>query len=182
MLEELALPYEIDACLPHAESAKALNPSGKIPVLVEPDGGTLLDSIAIVQYLADQHQRFTFAAGTRERAVQDSFTQFAADDLETPLWTAAKHSFVLPADKRVRAVKPTCNWEFGRSLQALEARLGDGPYLMGEEFTVADLIMTNCILWGRMAKFDPPPKRVEDYAERVSSRPAHQRAIEQGSF
>ena len=181
MLEELELAYEIDPALPHSDSANAHNPSGKVPALVD-DEGVLVDSVAICQYLADKYGQFTYAAGTRERALQDSFTQFAADDLETPLWTAAKHSFVLPAEQRIKEVKPPCKWEFARSLNSLEQRLGSGPYLMGELFTVADLLVTNCIIWSKSAKFDPPPVKVAAYAENVANRPAHLRAVAKGAL
>lgn len=181
MLEELQLDYDIEPALPGSESALAHNASGKIPILLD-DEGALVDSVAICQYLADKSGRFTYPAGTRERAIQDSFTQFAADDLETPLWTAAKHSFVLPKEQRVKEVKPSCKWEFAHSLEALEQRLGAGPYLMGDEFTVADLMVTNCILWSAAAKFDAPSAKIQAYVDGVTARPAHQRAIARGAF
>lgn len=177
LLEELGEPYEIVPAKPHDDEARACNPSGKVPALIEDDGSVLLDSVAICQYLADKHQQFTSKAGTLARARQDSFTQFAVDDLETPLWTAAKHSFVLPKEHRVREVKPACKWEFGRALLVLENRLGSGPYVMGEKFTLADLLLVNCVRWAKAAKFDPPPERIADYVAQISERPAAQRAI-----
>ncbi len=63
----------------------------------------VFDSVAICQFLADRHGHLTFKAGTIERAHQDSFTQFAVDDIESALWTAAKHTFVLPEEYRVPA-------------------------------------------------------------------------------
>lgn len=182
MLEELREPYRIDPCLPHSQSATENNPSGKIPALIEADGHILVDSLAILTYLADKYQKFTHPAGTRERALQDSLTQFAADDLETPLWTAAKHSFILPEDKRVKAVKATCKWEFARSLEVLDQRLGERQFAVGDDFTIADLMLTNCILWSKMARFDPPPPRILAYAERIADRPAHRAAVDKGSF
>ena len=58
-----------------------LNPRGRVPVLKDGEHD-IIDSVAICQYLADKHGKLTFAAGTIQRAHQDSFTQFAVDDVE----------------------------------------------------------------------------------------------------
>jgi len=179
MLEELGEAYDHIPARPHDEAVKRYNPSGKIPVLLD-DMEVVLDSVAICQYLADKHGRLTTPPGTIARARQDSFTQFGADDLETPLWTATKNSFVLPAEWRVKAIKPTCNWEFGRALETLSRRLGDRPFVMGDEICVADIIIGQCLLWSRAAKFDPPPEPVAVYLERLTARPAFQRAKAKG--
>ena len=179
MLEELGQSYAHISARPHDDAAKRYNPSGKIPVLLDGED-VVLDSVAICQFLADKHGQFTAAAGTIERAQQDSFTQFGADDLETPLWTAAKNSFVLPAELRVKAIKPTCKWEFARSLETLAVRLGDRTYVMGDAFCVADVVIGQCLLWSRAAKFDPPPAPISAYLERLIARPGFQRARAKG--
>lgn len=175
MLEELGEPYEQVPTPPRDPSLSAINPSGKVPVLK--DGADyVIDSIAICQYLADKHGRLTSPAGTIKRAHQDSFTQFAADDLESPLWTAAKHTFVLPPELRVEAVKKACHYDFSRALAAFAERLGSRPYVMGEEFTVPDLIIGHCLGWAAMGGFETPAGTVKDYLDRVRSRPAFKAA------
>jgi len=72
-LEELGLDYEVVPAPPRSDEALQYNPSGKVPVLVE-DDDIVIDSVAIVQYLADKHGNLTYPAGTIERAKQDSFT------------------------------------------------------------------------------------------------------------
>lgn len=115
MLNELGLDYQLDPLPPRDASLTAINPSGKVPVPIDgPDA--IIDSVAICQYLADKHGRFTFPAGTVKRAHQDSFTQFAMDDVESALWTAAKHTFVLPKELRVEDVKKACRYEFVRAM------------------------------------------------------------------
>ena len=83
---------------------RALNPLGKVPVLRD-DAHTFTDSTAIMTYLADKHGQLTFPAGSPKRAVQDGHTGFLLDEFDACLWTAARHSFVLPEEKRVPAVK-----------------------------------------------------------------------------
>jgi len=142
MLEELGVDYEIEAVGPRTPEILALNPSGKLPVLKDGDDA-IIDSTAIIQYLADKHGKFTYAAGSIERAKQDSFTCFALDDLDGILWTTAKHSFIFPEEMRAAGVKAAARYDFAKSLTALEKRLGDNEYVMGDTFTVPDIIITD---------------------------------------
>ena len=176
MLEELGESYDVQPCGPHADEINAVNPSGKVPALKD---GTeiVIDSVAICQYLADKHQKFTAPAGTIERAKQDSITHFALDEVDAILWTNARHSFVLPEQRRVEAVKDTCKWEFERSMSVLAERLGDNAYVMGSEFTVPDLILGHCAGWAMNTPgWELPEGKLGDYFKRVRSRPAFERA------
>lgn len=173
LLEELGEPYEIDPALPQSSAIKSVNLTGKIPALMVGDA-ILIESVAICTYLADQHGKCTFPAGTLERARQDSFTQFAVDVLEGALWTAAKNSFVLPEDVRVPAIKEVCKREFSEGLSILEQRLGDGPYVMGGTFTIADIVLGHCLGWAIVAKFGLPESgKVFEYFERLKNRSAY---------
>jgi len=173
LLEELGQSYEIDPAMPQSDAIKAVNPGGKVPALIDGDL-TVSDSIAICTYLADKHGQFTFPAGTPGRARQDSFTQFCVDELEGPLWTAAKNTFVLPEEVRVPAIKDTCRFEFARALKVLEKRLGAGPYVMGETFTIADILIGHCASWAVVAKFDLPSEGpLYEYFKRLRSRDAY---------
>ncbi len=175
MLEELGQPYEHLPAAPRSDDVVAHNPSGKVPVLL--DGQIpLTDSTAILTYLADKHGAMTFPAGTIDRARQDGHTQFLLDELDALLWTASRHSFILPEELRVSAVKDSLKWEYERSLERLEWRLGKGPYLMGETMTVPDIIAAHCGGWAVVAKFPQPNGALKDYFERLRSREAYQRA------
>lgn len=174
-LEELGLPYTQVPAAPRSDEAKEHNPSGKVPALVV-DGAVLTDSTAIITYLADKHDGLTFKAGTLGRARQDGFTHLILDEFDAILWTAARHSFVLPEDKRVSDVKPSLKWEFTRSEDMLVSQMGDGPYLMGEEFTIADILLGHCLDWATGAKFGPEQPRLKDYLANLHERPAYKAA------
>lgn len=176
VLEELGVPYEHLNVGPRSAEVLAVNPSGKVPVL-EADGQAIADSTAIMQFLADRHGALTFPAGTVERARQDSLTHFLLDELDAVLWTAARHSFILPEDKRVPAVKDSLKWEYARSLERLAERLGDGPFLMGATMTVPDILAAHCLLWGIGAKFPAPEGTLAEYLARLRARPAFARAM-----
>ena len=175
-MNEIGLEYEHVQVNAQSVDAKKFNISGKVPTL-DANGVNIADSTAIVTYLADKYNQLTFPAGTIERAQQDSFTQFILDELDSILWTAARHSFVLPKEMRVSELKDTLRWEFARSLKVLESRMGTGPNVMGEEFTIPDIILTHVGGWARVAKFDIPDGKLRDYFRQQIKRPAYISAI-----
>lgn len=176
MLEELGLPFRHVAAMPRSEGVVAFNPAGKVPVLID-DGTPITDSTAILTYLADRHGDLTHPAGTLDRARQDSLTQFLLDEFDAALWLAARHSFVLPEEMRLSAIKNTLRWEFEHSQKTLVHRLAEGPFLMGDRMTVPDFILTHCLIWALSAKFPIAEARLTDYLERMRARPAFRRAI-----
>ena len=172
-LEELGLPYELIPALPQSPEILEVNASGKVPALLEGDT-VLTDSTAIITYLADKHAGLTAPAGTLARAQQDAMTQRFLDELDAVLWTAARHSFALPKDQRVPEVKPSLKWEFNRNLDRIESLI-KGPYVMGEEFTLADIVLTHCLNWAYGAKFPVENQAMLAYGKAMRARPAHQR-------
>lgn len=174
MLEELGEPYFHTDVSPRSEVVMGFNPSGKIPVLRDGDA-VLTDSVAIMTYLADKHQKMTFAAGTVERARQDALTHQILDDVDAVLWTASRHSFVLPQEHRVTGIKESLRWELTVNLDRLATGL-TGPFLMGDKMTVPDILLTHCLGWAIIAKFEPAPPVLREYMERLRTRPAFVRA------
>ncbi len=170
-LEELELAYEHQPHPPRSAEATRLNPSGKVPILIDGDA-VITDSTAILHYLADRHGCLTFPAGTPERARQDGFTFRILDEIEGPLWTAARHSFVLPEEHRLPAIKDSLKWEFDVALKRLGKELGDGPFLMGEVLTVADIVLAHCLGWAEQAGFPVDAPGIADFLARMRARPA----------
>ncbi|MGR3321775.1 MAG: glutathione S-transferase family protein [Pseudooceanicola sp.] len=176
MLEELGLDYTYTPEAPQTEAVLAHSPLGKVPVLLV-DGEPLRDSVAILTYLADKHGKFTHAPGTMERARQDGLTQQVMDELDAVLWTAARHSFILPEKMRVPEVKPSLAKEFARNAKRLADRI-EGPFLMGEEMTVPDILAAHCLNWAHAIKFLPEDETLAAYSKMMRSRPAFRAAAE----
>lgn len=175
MLEELGQPYQARPEGPRSDAVRALNPSGKVPVLI--DGDTVItDSTAILTYLADRHGALTHPAGTPDRARQDALTHLLLDEVEALVWTAARHSFILPPEQRLPAIKDSLKWEYLRNTARIAARI-EGPFLMGEAMTVPDILCAHLTMWARLAKFPDPPQPLIDHMTRMQARPAFQRAI-----
>lgn len=175
MLEELDQPYNHIPANPRSDGVVEFNPAGKVPVLID-DGTPITDSTAILTYLADRHGQFTHPAGTLDRARQDSLTQFLLDEFDAALWLAARHSFILPEEMRLSAIKNTLRWEFEASQKTLVNRMGEGPFLMGDKMTVPDIILTHCLSWALGARFPIVEHDLTTYLDRMRERPAHQRA------
>lgn len=176
LLEELGVEYEEISASPQSEEVRALNPSGKIPCFLDGED-LILDSVAILQYLSDKHGKFTFPAGTIKRAQQDSFMQFACDELDGTLWTAARNSFILPKHLRVPAIKDTLKWEYARSMKTWAQRMGDNEFLVGDTFTIADIVTAHCGTWAKVAGFESGQPVFDDYVKRMTSRPAYKAAL-----
>ncbi len=173
-LEEIGAPYEHIPAAARSDEAKTFNPTGKIPAFVDGDE-VLTDSMAIVTYLADKHGKLTAPAGTIARARQDAMTFWLVDEFDAVLWAAAKHSFVLPEEKRVPAVKDTLKAEFEASAKQLSDRL-DGEFLMGDSLTIPDILACHCLNWAIGANFPRTDEKLFSYAKNLRNRPAFQAA------
>ena len=178
MLEELCETYDLRPVMPQSQDVRTLSPLGKIPILTDGDR-ILTDSIAICQFLADKHGALTASAGTYARARQDAMTHFIVSELDAVLWAATKHSLLLPEGLRLPDMKRVCIAEFETALDHLATVLDARPYMMGEAFTVPDLIAGHCFEWATLAGF-PQPKSgyVADFIARLRARPAFGRATD----
>ena len=177
MLEELGVEYELINASPRSEQILHHNPSGKVPALLV-DDEIIIDSSAILQYLADVHGQFTFSSGTIERARQDSFLHFANDELDGTCWVAAKHTFILPKELRIEGVIKGCKYDWDQAMVTLQKRLGDNEFVMGDKFTIPDIIICHVAGWAKNCGFDWPQNQISDYFKRVRSRPAFEKSWE----
>ena len=175
MLEELGQDYELIPLSPGSDAMKNINPSGKAPAL-QVDGVTLTDSSAIMCYLADKHGQFTHPCGTIERARQDAFLHQINDEFDAVLWTAARHSFVLPEEKRVPEVKESLRWELAYNADRIADQI-EGEFLLGDQMTVPDIMLTHCLNWAFAAKFPLENEKLRAYSKNMRARPAYKRAF-----
>ena len=133
-LEEAGADYDYEAVIlvkgeGRRPSFLRVNPSGKLPVLVDGDL-VLSESSAICTYVGDLFpaSRLTPAFGTADRGRYNQWMAFAIAEFEQPLGTIAKHRFGLPKELRVPAVEEAAKWEFGRACRVLEKGLGEREF------------------------------------------------------
>jgi glutathione S-transferase len=161
----------------HSPAFKAINPAGKIPVLIDGDI-TLTESAAIVMYVAEKFpDARLMPTDVAQRAEVFRWIFYIATEVEPHLWAIAQHRFALPEDKRVPAVEPTCAWQLQRALRALEKSLTTHQFIAGGAFSVADILATHCMTWALSAKLDGVGEASLAYIARMKARTAFQRAV-----
>lgn len=156
-----------------------LNPNGLIPVLVQGEL-VLFEAAAITMHVADQHPEAGLAPplGTPERA---QFYKWMVHLTNTP--GAEYRAWFYPgqhtADEgAVDAVKQAAGERLRRMFDVIAGQLGDGPWLLGERFSAADLFLLMLVRWGR--DMPRPPRslpQLAGHARRVLARPAVQAAF-----
>ena len=150
-----------------------INPLGYVPVLELDDGTRLREGPAIVQYLADQapHKNLAPANGTLARYRLQEWLTFIGTELHKsfgPLFTPGT-----PED-----YKPQVRERLLGRLQWVDGELAHKPYLMGEQFTVADAYLFTVSNWcGHVGVDISGLKHLAAYRERIAARPAVQAAM-----
>jgi len=179
VLREIGAPFEaerIDGRTHLTASGKNyydINPKGSVPCLVLDDGQVLTEGAVIVQYLADHAPGASLApkAGTMERYRLQEWLNFIATDLHKGL--SPLYNPKLP-DEIVRQVKE----RFGQRLDFVEKQLAKGPFLMGEQFTVADAYLFTIVSWGKRFNIDLGKwPALTAFMEKMRARPAVQATL-----
>ncbi|HEX9753935.1 MAG TPA: glutathione S-transferase family protein [Methyloceanibacter sp.] len=176
MLEELGEPYDIHLLsLAKSEQSApgylAVNPMGKVPALRHGDA-VITEAAAICTYLADEfpHARLNIPVGDPRRGSYLKWLFFAPACIEPAITDRA-----FPRQEEPR--RSTLGYgDFDTVMNVVAKGIEPGPYLMGEQFTAADVVVGSTLRWGMM--FDLLPKRAEfvAYVGRLEQRPALQRA------
>jgi glutathione S-transferase len=178
MLEEIGQPYDIHKLdLQKGEQLKsgylAINPMGKVPALKHKNA-IITESAAICTYLADEfpQAKLNVPVGNPQRGVYLKWLFFGPSIFEPAMTDVA-----FP---RKEAANPTALGyrPFDQVLDIMAKAVSKGPYLMGEQFTAADVVLGSGIRYGTMFKLVPERKEFADYIARFSERPALKRAME----
>ena len=174
LLEEIGAPFELKRLDMAKNEHKApaylkLNPFGKVPTLIDGDA-VLTERAAICTYLADKYAGGTLAPGILDAKRGDylRWMFFSVGSLEV-LFTAKFLSLDLPPTQA-----PYGTFEDANAV--MDAAVAKGPYLLGEQFTAADIMMGTMIRWGLMWELVAGPHLAE-YVKRLEARPAFQRTL-----
>ena len=175
MLEEVGQPYSteiIDYAVMKSPDYLAINPMGKVPALTH-RGVTVTECAAICAYLADAFPEAGLAPAFDDpaRGTYLRWMFFAAGPVETVV-TAKSLGLLAPADKAAMVGYGS----FEATIDALEAAVTDGPYILGDRFSAADVYVGSQIGWGLMFKSIPERPAFAAYAARIMGREAASRA------
>ncbi len=174
MLEELAQPYKTEVLEygPQMKSAAyaSINPMGKVPAIVH-DGSLITEQGAVYLYLADLYPEagITPAIGDPLRGPYLRWLFFYGSSFEPALIDRS-----MKRDPAPSATSPYGDYD--TMLKTLWDQLGDGLWLLGDRFTAADVLWGTALRWTTMFKLVPETPAVKAYIERVTSRPAAERA------
>jgi glutathione S-transferase len=185
MLAELGLAYETVEIITRTDGMKrpdfqALSQRRKIPLFE--DGDLLIgESAAITQHLADRHgepNAFIPAPGTDDRSRHDELCFFIMTEMDAILYTIRRHGGLPDIYGESEVAVEAAGTYFQRSAREMEARISDGrPYLMGEAFMVADLLLKTCLDWAGFVQISLSDTLVA-YSAALGDRPAYKAAIE----
>jgi glutathione S-transferase len=176
MLEEVGEPYDIKLLkLSEGDNLKpdylSLNPMGKVPALQH--GDTIITEVAaICTYLADEFpgKKLNVPIGTPRRGVYLKWLFFGPGCLEPAVVDRA-------APRKEAPRRAMLGYgDFDTTMNVLAKAVEKGPWLMGEQFTTADVVIGANIRWGMIFKLLPERKEFVDYAARIAARPTAQRA------
>ncbi|MEN8107287.1 MAG: glutathione S-transferase family protein [Pseudomonadota bacterium] len=177
LLEEIGVPYTVRPVDLFGGERNPVHPLGSVPA-IRIDGEILIESGAICHWLADAfpEQHLAPANTDPRRSRYEQWMFFVPATLEPPAFEVLLHTQLLPENKRIEAIVPFATRGYQRVLRMLVKELDHDGYLLGEQFTCADIMLGTTLTWLPELLEDHPPLLA--YIQRVTARPAYQRAIE----
>jgi glutathione S-transferase len=174
LLEETGLPYErvltdISTGAQKAPEYLKINPMGKVPALRDGDAA-LGEAAAICAYVADRYPETNLAPAvtdpSRARYLQWLF--FSPSCIEPAL---------IQIFTKIEVPTSTAAWGSAQQVfDVLDAALAGGPWILGERFSAADIVIGSGLNFAvRMFKMVPSRPSFDAYIARCAARPAFQR-------
>ncbi|MEP9351676.1 glutathione S-transferase family protein [Xanthobacter sp. KR7-225] len=175
MLEEAGIAYERELVDlrnggQDRPEFRAINPMGKVPALTD-GAARLAESAAICAYVAERAPEAGLAPplGDPARGRYLQYLFFSSGCME-PAFVQKMMGMSLP--------KSSAGWgSFDLVMEVVDAALKPGPYLLGEAFSAADVMLGSDVWYGiGLLKVITPTPAMTAYVERLTARPAFQRA------
>jgi glutathione S-transferase len=179
MLGELGLQYEHKDWLPRAPETKApefraLNANGRVPT-IDDDGFVLSESMAINLYLAKKHKSPLYPSDAQGEALAMQWSLWETDRLDRQIVDYVRHTSALPVAERKPALAEKAWNEVVPAFDVLEAALTKSKYLLGNEFSVADLNVASALFRALSVDLARWPK-LDAWMQACWARPAAQKA------
>jgi glutathione S-transferase len=170
------LPIEIGDAGARTPEFLSLNPNGRLPVIVD-DGFVLFESLAITLYLAKKHSHGKLYPGTLEgEAATWQWTSWALNEVDRGMNIWSLHAVRLPPAERDAARRDEALKVLAAPFKVLDAAVAKRTYLLGDDFTVADLNVAAVI--SRAADMDLSAiANLKAWLARCLERPAARKAL-----
>jgi glutathione S-transferase len=172
MLEEVGQPYDVvllNGGKNREPAYLAVNPFGKVPALKH--GDVVTTEVAAICYLADAFPdaKLAIPVGDKRRGPYLTWLFFDPSCFEPALFERRLELKDVP--------RTQVGWpEIGKGLDEIAKVVKVGPYLMGDQFTAADVVIGSGLGWATMMKAIPERPEFQAYIARINARPAAQRA------
>ncbi len=187
-LEELEVPYtsrKVILLEQEQDSAayRAIHPLGVVPAL-RTEAYTIFESVAIVLQLIDEHPEkgLAPAPGSPERALYYQWSVFACAELDPAVMLVFDNTMRPlehmrpPGTPHDAGLAERGRRDFATRAEIVSKALGDRDYLLGAEFSGADILIGHSCFMARFTGMLGDYPVLEAYYERLSQRPAHRRA------
>ncbi|MEA3071683.1 MAG: glutathione S-transferase [Alphaproteobacteria bacterium] len=176
MLEEIGEPYEVQLLSlskgdNRAPDYLAVNPMGKVPALRHGDA-VITEAAAICAYLADEFPRvkLNVPIGDPRRGPYLKWLFFGPSCIEPAMMDRA-----FPRKEEARRAALGYG-DFDTVINVVADAVARGPYILGEQFTAADVVIGSTLRFGMLFKLLPERPEFTAYTGRLAQRPALQRA------
>jgi glutathione S-transferase len=183
LLEELGMDYELETMPFDPKALQAadfleISPLGKVPVLI--DGTTrMFESVAIVEYLLNHYAGDALQpdADDPEYGQFLQWLHFGESTLMGPIAAIMTNRFVLAEDERDERAVERAIKQLDRYTSLINDELQGRDYLLGDEFTAADIVVGYAFFAMRLIRVMPTDyPNVTAWFERLMARPAYQTA------
>lgn len=179
LLEELGVLYEIEHINVFAGEGRRpeyerIHPHGCVPAL-EDGGPPIIESSAICMYLVDRygHGRFAPPPGTEARGKYYEWMVYVPATADPVCETVMFHTVFLPETHRLPQVAERSRTRWAKKIEPrYRHTLSQSKYVLGDEFSAADVLVGHSLLWARTAGILSDDPVLGKYLEDVTARPA----------
>jgi len=153
-----------------------INPNGHVPAL--DDNGTIIwESMAINLYVAEKYGKAPLWPSTVEgHGACYQWSLWCMTELETPMIDIFQHRLMLPADQRDEKIALARIETLKTPLKVIDDHLSKSEYLIGKDFTIADLNVASVLSIAKYIQLDlSPTPTAQKWLQKCLERPANQR-------
>ncbi|BAN50215.1 glutathione S-transferase family protein [Metapseudomonas resinovorans] len=176
LLEELGADYQLHVMnMKTGEQRKpeflAINPMGKVPTLTH-ENAVVTEQVSVYLYLADLYPEAGLAPplGDPLRGPYLRWMVFYGSCFEPAVVDRVQKREPIPEQRSPYG-------DFDSVIRTLLAQMKDGPWLLGEQFTAADVLWGSALNWTTQFGLIPEVPAIKQYIARFIERPAYKRAL-----